>query len=142
MSAATAFCEARAVTDCVYHVVPAETLADIPIVQWELLETFHRRLRSFRTGYRFEWFPFFSVGVGSIDAEHKTLFAIMDELAEAMEDSGRISGNDGVKQKLLEFTRSHFQNEEALMEKYSYARLPVRQRSDAHGRGRAWRSTS
>jgi hemerythrin len=128
VSAATAFCEARAVTDCVYHVVPAETLADIPIVQWELLETFHRRLRSFRTGYRFEWFPFFSVGVGSIDAEHKTLFAIMDELAEAMEDSGRISGNDGVKQKLLEFTRSHFQNEEALMEKYSYARLPVQKR--------------
>jgi hemerythrin len=131
VSAAPGFCEVRAATDCTCYAVPAEALADIPIVQWELLETFHRRLRSFRTGYRFEWLPFFSVGIGSLDDEHRTLFGIMDDLSEAMEESGIISEHEEKKRSLLDFTRLHFQNEESLMEKYGFSRLPVQRKEHA-----------
>jgi hemerythrin len=131
VSAAPGFCEARAASDCVYFAVPADSLANIPLVQWGLLESFYRRMRSFRTGYRFEWFPFFSVGVGSLDDEHKRLFRIMDELSALMETSGSIAGHQTLKQKLLDFTRTHFENEEALMEIHGYSRLPTQRKDHA-----------
>jgi hemerythrin len=111
---------ARAVTDCVYAVVPSEVLTDIPIVQWELLEAFERRLRSFRAGFRFEWSESFRVNVAMLDDQHRTLFALVNSLSQVIGHTGMLEGHVQEKRDILEFTRSHFVDEEALMKKHDY----------------------
>ena len=71
-----------------YLVVPSEVLADIPIVQWELLEAFERRLRSFRAGFRFEWSESFRVNVAMLDDQHRTLFRSSTRLSQAIGHTG------------------------------------------------------
>jgi hemerythrin-like metal-binding protein len=120
VSAAPGLSVARAVTDCRYLVVPSEILADIPIVQWELLEAFERRLRSFRSGFRFEWSESFRVEVAALDEQHRTLFGLVNALSQAIGDAGKVEGHDAEKRKILEFARKHFADEEALMRAHSY----------------------
>ena len=131
VSPSPGICEARASADCTCYAIPAAALVDIPIVQWDLLETFQRRLRSFRVGFRFEWYPVFSVGVAAIDEEHRALFAFMDDFSEMLEESGTLAGHDPEKRKLLELTASHFQNEESLMARHGYARLAIQKQEHA-----------
>jgi hemerythrin len=122
VSAAPGLSIARAATDCTYLAVPAGVLADIPIVQCELLETFERRLRSFRAGFRFEWSEFFRVNVKLLDDQHRTLFALVNALSEAIGRMGIVSGHEKEKREVLEYTRSHFADEEALMKENGYPR--------------------
>ena len=63
-------------------------------MQWELLETFERRLRSFRAGFRFEWSPSFRVGVAALDDQHRTLFALVNTLCEAIGRTGVLEGHE------------------------------------------------
>ncbi len=73
-----------------------------------------------------QWSDKFAIGVEQVDAQHKRLF----ELAGALyilahgEDSGPALGDS--LNELVEYTRYHFQSEEALMLEYGYHRL------DAH----------
>ena len=129
VSAATSIIGARAATDCTYLAVPAEVLADIPIVQWELLETFERRLRSFRAGFRFEWSPSFRVGVASLDEQHRTLFALVNTLCEAIGRTGVLEGHEAEKRAVLDFARRHFAEEENLMTAHGYPRSATQARA-------------
>jgi hemerythrin len=108
------------VTDCTYFVVPSDVLADIPIVQWELLETFERRLRSFRAGFRFQWSESFRVNVAVLDDQHRTLFSLVNALSQAIGQTGIVEGHEREKREVLEFARSHFADEEALMKAHAY----------------------
>jgi hemerythrin len=130
-SAAAVICEARAVTDCVYFAISADLLSEIPIAQWELLETFERRLKSFRTGFRFDWSESFRVEVKELDDQHRKLFALVNDLSELVGHSGLIAGHDAKKKELLEFTRFHFESEEALMEKNAYPRIEMQKKAHA-----------
>jgi hemerythrin len=125
VSAAPSLIVARAASDCTYLAVPAGLLADIPIVQWELLETFERRLRSFRAGFRFEWSPSFRVGVTMLDEQHRDLFAHVNALSEAIGRTGIVEGHDAEKRAVLDFARRHFADEEALMKTQGYPRFEV-----------------
>jgi hemerythrin len=122
VSGAPSLSMARALTDCTYLVVPAEVLADIPIVQWELLEAFERRLRSFRAGFRFEWSESFRVNVTMLDDQHRTLFSLVNSLSQAIGHTGIFEGHDQEKRDLLKYTREHFADEEALMKAHAYPR--------------------
>jgi hemerythrin-like metal-binding protein len=124
-------CEARAATDCTYYVIPAATLADVPLVQWTLQESFERRMHSFRSGFRFEWSEAFRVNVRRLDNQHRTLFSLVNELSEKIGASGTIAGHDKEKKELLSFTREHFADEEKLMEKHRYPRLDAQRRAHA-----------
>jgi hemerythrin len=130
-SAAPVICEARAVTDCAYFAISAHLLSEIPMAQWELLETFERRLKNFRTGFRFDWSESFRVEVKELDDQHRKLFAQVNDLSELVGHSGMIAGHDAKKKELLEFTRFHFESEEALMEKNAYPRLEVQKKAHA-----------
>lgn len=71
----------------------------------------------------FTWNDSYSVKVALCDAQHKKLFEIINELAEAMR-SGR--GQEVVSKtigELLQYTRTHFQQEEALLQKSGYSEL-------------------
>jgi hemerythrin len=124
-------CEARAAKNSTYYVIPAAALADVPLVQWTLQESFERRMHSFRSGFRFEWSEAFRVNVRRLDNQHRTLFAMVNELSEKIGASGTIAGHDREKKALLHFTRDHFAQEEKLMEKHRYPRLAAQRKEHA-----------
>jgi hemerythrin len=75
----------------------------------------------------FTWNDSYSVQVELCDAQHKKLFAIINALADAMR-MGR--GQDVVTAtvgELLQYTRTHFQQEEALLRKANYPQLAPHQ---------------
>ncbi|WP_322806038.1 bacteriohemerythrin [Thermanaerothrix sp.] len=68
----------------------------------------------------FEWNPIYSIGVEQYDEQHKRLFAIAQKLYEAMSTGqGRAVLND-IFDELVDYTRTHFASEEALMGRYGY----------------------
>ncbi len=118
-----AICEARAETDSVYFAIPGDTLTELPSVQWNLLESFDRRMKRLRTKFRFEWQDFYSVGIPEIDEQHRTLFTMINELAECIEGSGVSAACREDTTRLLDYTRFHFQQEEKMLSGFGYGRL-------------------
>jgi hemerythrin len=71
----------------------------------------------------FTWNDSYSVKVNLCDTQHQKLFAIMNELADAMRmGKGREVISRTVSELLL-YTRTHFQQEEALLRKTNYPQL-------------------
>ncbi|HET6452175.1 MAG TPA: bacteriohemerythrin [Spirochaetia bacterium] len=129
VSSAPGLSTATAVTDCVYLVLPATALHDVPCVRWELLETFERRLRSFRAGFRFEWSESFRVNVRLLDEQHRELFSRVNVLSQALAASGDVEGHAEEKARVLEYARLHFRDEEKLMTENGYSRWDVQKRA-------------
>jgi hemerythrin len=68
-----------------------------------------------------EWKPEYSVKIASIDNEHKKLFAMVNDLHDAMrlgEGSGKAPE---VLTALVAYTKTHFANEEQYMQRAGYA---------------------
>ncbi len=67
-----------------------------------------------------EWDDKFSVGIPSIDAQHKNLIALINKLNETMRKGlgGQVIG--GVIDELADYTRTHFTYEEELFSRHSY----------------------
>jgi hemerythrin len=64
-----------------------------------------------------------SVGVQTIDGQHKVLFEIINELHAAMLKGQAQSLTGPMLRKLLDYTRTHFSAEEAMMAGVKYPRL-------------------
>ncbi|MFA6464501.1 MAG: bacteriohemerythrin [Desulfurivibrionaceae bacterium] len=67
-----------------------------------------------------EWDEKFSVAIKEIDDQHKVLVDILDELYYAML---KARGNEVIEttlEKLVQYTKTHFNTEELLFKKYSY----------------------
>ena len=71
----------------------------------------------------FVWSDSYSVKVGLCDAQHKQLFTIINNLADAMRmgKGGAVIGK--TVDELLQYTRTHFQQEEALLRRAHYPQL-------------------
>jgi hemerythrin len=71
----------------------------------------------------FEWNDKYSVGVNDMDNQHKKLFAIINELFDAMRDrkSNEVLGK--ILKDLLDYTIVHFGKEEQLMKQNNYPGL-------------------
>ena len=68
----------------------------------------------------FEWKNCYSVGIGSIDAQHQALFGIGAELYAAM-SSGQAKGAlNKILNRLVQYVSSHFAHEERLMRLHNY----------------------
>ena len=68
----------------------------------------------------FAWKDSYSIGVQEIDAQHRRLFALAEQLHAAM-NSGK--GKDvmaPVLQNLIDYTKTHFAAEERLMQRCRY----------------------
>jgi hemerythrin len=68
----------------------------------------------------FPWDDSFSVNIGVVDAQHKTLVSMVNELHQAM---ARRSGKDKLGQilsNLIKYTQGHFATEETLMQAHAY----------------------
>jgi hemerythrin-like metal-binding protein len=73
----------------------------------------------------FEWNPEYSVGIGSIDAQHQTLFRIAGELYAAMSAGQGKAAIGRILDRLVQYTATHFAHEERLMRLCDYPDLAV-----------------
>ncbi len=71
----------------------------------------------------FTWNDSYSVQVQLCDAQHKKLFEIINQLADAMRTGKGDEVVSGTIGELLLYTGTHFQQEEALLRKTNYPRL-------------------
>jgi len=70
-----------------------------------------------------EWNDRLSVGISQFDNEHKKLVSMINELFDAVQ-SGRGKESLGhILDGLIDYTKTHFANEEHYMEKFSYPDL-------------------
>lgn len=70
-----------------------------------------------------EWNDKCSVGIAELDAQHKNLFSIVNELHQAI---GEGRGDDRLAEtfdSLLSYLKEHFHGEEKLMEEWEYPGL-------------------
>ncbi|MFZ5637485.1 MAG: bacteriohemerythrin [Pseudomonadota bacterium] len=76
----------------------------------------------------FEWSPGLSVGLESVDRQHRLLIGYINELGDAI-DKGRGGFTvQKVLERLRNYTRVHFAYEEAMFKVYRY------EQADDHGR--------
>ncbi|MFN7996667.1 MAG: bacteriohemerythrin [Bryobacteraceae bacterium] len=71
-------------------------------------------------GGLFEWSPRFEIGVPVIDAQHKKLFERARQLHSAMKAGKARSVIQELLQHLIEYTETHFHDEEELMKRFGY----------------------
>ena len=68
----------------------------------------------------FEWRNDYSVEIGSVDAQHKMLFAIANELYTAMMAGQSKPAMGGILDRLVQYTQMHFAHEERLLRQHGY----------------------
>lgn len=72
-----------------------------------------------------KWDESFSVGDKSMDDQHKLLFKYVGEFYDAVKKHERTIILTGIMEKILEYTRYHFKQEEFLMESSGYPGLEL-----------------
>ncbi len=72
-----------------------------------------------------QWNETLSVGVPSLDAEHKQLVALVNRLHDAMINGSGKAALHGVLQELVQYTQTHFKHEEELMSRTAYPQAAV-----------------
>ena len=72
----------------------------------------------------FEWNPEYSLGHGDIDGQHKKLFELASELHTAMMQGKGKDALSATLGNLIAYTKTHFANEERLMQTYHYPAYP------------------
>ena len=70
-----------------------------------------------------------SVDVRAMDDEHAIMIDAMNELRQALVSGANQAATNEQRNKLIEFTRMHFRNEESLLAQFGYPDLP-RQKSE------------
>jgi hemerythrin len=75
-----------------------------------------------------EWNENLSIGVPSVDAQHKKLLAILNELYDAMQAGDGQSVLGKVLKELADYTVYHFQYEESLFAQTGYGGAPDHKR--------------
>ena len=61
------------------------------------------------------WKDYYSVNDPSLDAEHKQIIACINELYEAMQGTTDSSTTKQVLDRLVQYTRTHFEHEEKIL---------------------------
>jgi hemerythrin len=74
------------------------------------------------------WNDSYSVGVRSLDEQHKRLVAMSNQLHEAMSAGKGREVVEPVLKEMFDYTRLHFTTEEKLLEKYNYPGLSDQKR--------------
>jgi hemerythrin len=67
------------------------------------------------------WGPKYSVGISSIDTQHKKLVDIINDLNDAMRNGKSKEVLNTTLTSLIDYTKVHFKFEEDLFNKYGYA---------------------
>lgn len=68
----------------------------------------------------FEWKDTYSTGIHSIDAQHRNLFTVAEDLYSAMSNGQGRAAVARTLDRLVQYTASHFAHEERLMRLHSF----------------------
>ena len=71
----------------------------------------------------FEWKDLYSTGIHSVDAQHRNLFAVAEDLYAAMSTGQGKASVGRTLDRLVQYTASHFAHEERLMRLHDYPDL-------------------
>ena len=71
----------------------------------------------------FEWNNSYVTGIGSIDAQHQTLFQLAGKLHQAMTEGQGRAALGPILERLVQYTKAHFAHEERLMRLHDYPDL-------------------
>lgn len=96
---------------------PTNPLTWILVAILVLLPAIHRKLTSLQF---FEWKQEYSVGIDSIDQQHKKLLGLINQLQTAVDFSTGEQFEREALDQLLDYTKTHFSYEEELMEANGY----------------------
>ncbi|MBN2891005.1 MAG: hemerythrin family protein [Bacteroidales bacterium] len=67
-----------------------------------------------------EWTESLSTGYESLDDEHKEIFELINELYRAIKSADLKDNIESIVDKMVEYTETHFKDEEELFEIYNY----------------------
>ena len=81
------------------------------------LPLIHKKMTSHQY---FKWKPEYSVGIDSIDQQHKKLLGLINQLQTAVDFSTGEQFEREALDQLLDYTKTHFSYEEGLMEQNGY----------------------
>ena len=81
---------------------------------------------------KISWNPAFETGHARIDAEHRRLVAILNDLAEAVETGRGEAVLAAVLTRLQQYCSHHFANEEAYMEEVGYEHIDHHRKLHTH----------
>ena len=115
--------EIMAVEDCGAYLLPSEDIRSVPHLLWKLRELRGRRLAAARRGFDYRWRSEYTVGEAELDGQHAELFALLDELAAEVHAPEACRELGPQIERLRPFFVKHFETEEGLMERASYAGL-------------------
>ena len=79
----------------------------------------------------FTWNDSYSVTISSMDEQHKKLFALINQLHDAMTTGKAKTIVGQVLDDLLDYTRTHFTAEEKVLEKYNYSGITEQKKEHA-----------
>jgi hemerythrin len=79
----------------------------------------------------FTWNDSYSVSVKSMDDQHKKIFALINQLHDAMSAGKGKLAVGPVLNEMLDYTRTHFTAEEKVLEKLAYPGLPEQKKEHA-----------
>lgn len=98
-------------------VSPTNPLTWLLLAALVVLPFVHQRLKAHQY---LEWKPEYSVGIASIDMQHRRLINLINRLQTAVDYStGEVFEREALDD-LVDYTRTHFKYEEDLMERHGY----------------------
>jgi len=68
----------------------------------------------------FHWDATYSVNIGIIDTQHKTLVGMVNDLHQAMAQGSGKDKLGGILSNLVKYTQAHFATEERMMQSHGY----------------------
>jgi hemerythrin-like metal-binding protein len=75
----------------------------------------------------FGWNPAYSVNIGSIDAQHRSLLTIGRKLCNAVSTGQSRALTYNIVDRLVQYTATHFAHEERLMRAHAYPDIAAHQ---------------
>ncbi|HPX60651.1 MAG TPA: bacteriohemerythrin [Deltaproteobacteria bacterium] len=109
------------ITDVVNHnVESAKGTTQATAKLAEQVDQLHHLVGSFRLSKALEWDACFSVGVEKFDTAHKTLFRMVNDLHDAMQQKRSKEAIGKILDGLADYTVSHFAEEEQTFAKTGY----------------------
>ena len=108
---------------------PANPVTWLLLASLLVLPLLHRRLKSHQ---HLKWKSEYSVGIASIDIQHRKLIELINSLQTAVDYSTGEEFERKALDELVDYTKTHFKYEEGLMEQNDYPDFEPHRDSHAH----------
>ncbi len=92
------------------------------------VDELHKLVSHFKLAKALEWDDSFATNISRYDSEHRSLFTMVNDLHEAMQQKRSRETIGSVLNRLIEYTANHFAGEEEQMKRTNYPDYPAHKR--------------